>query len=237
MSLGMKPREKYEDLFFHNEDFPILDLNVHLVKCHFYASRFKKTSFKGSILEDCTFDYTIFSRCNFDGAVLKDSDVSVYTKQVYFRGCSFKGATISLLVDGDAVFDNCNLEGATFKDCDFACASFQGSNCKGVDFTGITYNYQEAQDQHFNGYNHDPRLLFQGADLSGAKFDGFSLNHAQFEGAILDGASFRGCDLSSELVDLTGWGCCDFYSEGTSFKGCDMSKADFTDADLTGVLK
>lgn len=211
-----------------NEDFSNADLTGAIMShCTFHKCNFRETE-----LGSCYLSYSKFIECDFTGAKLSSEDL--YSAQVSFIKCKLNNAIISLNVDGDAFFDESDLTGAIFKDSDLLTASFKKAICDGVDFTGIDYDYQQAEDMHLNKDCQDPRLRFQEASLKGATFEGLFLNHAQFQRADLTDANFNGCDLSSELVDLIHWPC-GYYSEGTSFEGATLKNTNFEGANLEGL--
>jgi uncharacterized protein YjbI with pentapeptide repeats len=214
--------------------------NVHLSDCEISfslkgarltGSTFKNVDFVGSNLEGADLRGSTFIGCtltdmNIKGAVFSESKL----EDVNFTGSDLSG---SYFYDADfhaPIMRGSNLTGVRLEKASFNGGDFTGANLEGVDFTDMEYSLDESESDCMNGYLPEPRLIFNNANLKGAKFDGTCLNHAQFEGADLTGTSFKGCDLSSEYpIDCV-------YSEGTSFKGATLESTDFEGANLSGVL-
>ena len=217
--------------------FPQIDLTgVDLGGSRLTHLRFENMSFRGAVLSSVDLDCSEFVNCDFTGAVIITKELR---RGVDLIGCDFSDCTIQINVyNGSCHFDGSILRNSSFVNSDITVAYFENTTCENTDFTGIKYNLQRAEDDCMNDYNEDPRLIFNNANLTGAKFDGLSLNHAQFENANLTNTSFKNCDLSSEQpIDMGGWSCTWFeYSEATSFKGANLSDTDFEGADLRGVV-
>lgn len=217
--------------------FPQVDLTgVDLSDSLLSHLTFEDMSFRGAVLSGVDLNCSKFVRCDFTGAVIITKELD---KGVDFIGCDLSDCTIQLDVySGSCDFDGSILRNSVFANSDIIVAYFGNAKCENTDFTGIKYDLQRAEDLCFNGYNKDPRLIFDNADLTGAKFDGLSLNHAQFENANLTNTSFKNCDLSSEEpIDMAGWSSTWFeYSEATSFKGATLNNTNFDGANLKGVV-
>lgn len=184
-------------------------------------------------LDVCDLNYAKFIGCNFRGLKIKLGDV--YLSAITFENCVMSDCEIQINV-ANLSFRGCDLSGSKFEDSGVIVMYFEGANCEGVDFRGIDYDLEEALGECLNGYNHDPRVLFNGANLRRAKFDGLALNHAQFDEANLEGASFRGCDLSSvEPLDYEQENTYFDYSAATSFLFANLKDVDFEGANLEGV--
>lgn len=203
-------------------------------------------SLKGANLTNCTFRNVDFTGSNLDGANLMCSTfIGCTLKGLSIRGANFTDCKLedvdftgsdlsrSSFYDADLhapIMRGCNLTGVLLEKAYFNGGDFTESNCEGVNFTVMDYSFSESESDCMNGYLQDPRLIFNQANLRGAKFDKLILTHAQFEGADLTGASFKDCDLSSTPEDY------DYQSEGTSFKGAVLEGVVFDGANLEGVL-
>lgn len=179
-------------------------------------------------------NYAKFEGCSFKGLKIELGDV--YLSSLTFENCDMSDCELQMHV-ANLSFRGSNLSGSVFRDTCVIVMYCEGSDCEGVDFRGIDYDLEEALGECLNGYNHDPRMLFNGANLRGARFDGLRLNHGQFEGADLEGASFRGSDLSSvEPLEYEQENTYFDYSAGTSFFFSNVKGVDFEGANLKGVL-
>jgi uncharacterized protein YjbI with pentapeptide repeats len=217
--------------------FPQIDLTgVDLSNSSLTHLRFEDMCFRGAVLSGVDLDCSKFVNCDFTDAVIITKSLR---RGVDFVRCNLSNCTLQLSVwNGWCDFEGSVLKDAIFVNSDITVAYFSNTDCENTDFTGIKYVLQRAEDECFNDYNPDPRMIFNGSSLKGAKFDGLALNHAQFEKADLTGASFKNCDLSSERpIDMEGWSCTEFeYSQATSFEGANLKDSDFEGADLRGVL-
>ena len=185
-------------------------------------------------LEASDLNYVKFICCDFKGLKIELGDV--YLSAMTFENCDMRECVLQVNV-ANLSFSGCDLSGSRFEDSGVIVMYFDEANCEGVDFRGIDYDLEEALGECLNGYNHDPRVLFNGANLRGARFDGLRLNHGQFEGADLEGASFRDCDLSSvEPLEYEQENTYFDYSAGTSFFFASVKGVDFEGANLDGVL-
>lgn len=197
---------------------------------------FEDMNFKDAIMSEVSLDGCTFVRCDFTRATIKSE--SNNGKGPNFIECSLIGCTLQLEAwDFSINFEGCDLSDSVFVKSDIAVAYFKNTKCENTDFTGLEYDLERAESLCFNGYNHEPRLIFNNANLKGAKFDGLSLNHAQFEGANLTDTSFKDCDLSSEEpLDMRCQSSSYFdYSDSTSFKGATLNNTNFEGANLSGA--
>jgi uncharacterized protein YjbI with pentapeptide repeats len=204
-------------------------------------------SLRGARLTDCIFRNVDFMGSNLDGADLRGSTfIGCYLKDLSIRGANFTDCKLenvdftdsdlseSSFYDADfhaPIMRGCNLTGVVFEKAHFNGSDFTRSNCESVDFTLMDYSFDEAESECMNGYIQDPRLIFDKANLRGAKFDRLTLTHAQFEGADLTDVSFKDCDLSSTPEDY------DYHSEGTNFKNAILDNVVFDGANLNGIVK
>lgn len=148
-------------------------------------------------------------------------------KQLCRKGLSFAGAHLLQADFAGAKLNDCNFRGAHceatgFIGADLGGADFTGANVARAQFSGVQAVEAKFPHVRFTKESFDPRygsLSFEKATLSSAIFDGCDLSGAKFVGAKLDKASLQNAKL-----------------RGTDLGKADLAEARLDGADAGGAI-
>ena len=204
----------FAGLDFTGADFSGLDL--------------RGANFSGTWLESANFSKSNLSGADLSGAVLAHANLA----GVIAIGTNFTGANLGRASLHGAVMDDARLTGATLMHCAFAGTQFHRAHVGAALLMETTWGQADWSGVHAAGqtfYKLDMTgMTLCEADLSVCNFIECNLSGADLRGAILRNATFMTCKLDgARLQSVVAAGL-------VLVAGCSLTKADLTEADLTG---
>lgn len=201
-------------------------------------------------LNDALFTGANFVRANFRGVGVERAD---FTRAQFGKNCNltalladgadFTGANLShgFKLDGGrfakAIFDQADLSGCSCaKAAEFDDATFREAVLVGFEATGSCFKGAVLSDASLLSARF-VKCDFKGANLSGVRG---GTEAAGGDSATFDECKFQGADLSQSILRGVRFRrTCEFPGaklEGADAQGANFDKADFSAANLTGIL-
>jgi uncharacterized protein YjbI with pentapeptide repeats len=137
--------------------------------CYLPSTRFDRPNFRASVVSDGV----VFDRADLNGADFGGANLSVVSCQdVHLESANFHRAQINQVDFNNATLTNvdfrgAHLDGVNFRGALLTSANFRGAHLDGVDFRGALLTSAD-----FRGTHRHNILLWAGADIHGALFDG-----------------------------------------------------------------
>lgn len=199
----------------------------------FKNATFIKTNMKGVSLVEANFSGAkLVSTKDFEVALSLDEanlTKSDFTDMTYTGPAMGKSLRLNRVVARDADFSgsqlpNVDLQYADIRGADFSDAVLVGVVLKRVDMTGAKFRNANLTEMEISPalkldmqemWGRSDTIRYEGADFSGANFNGVDLKYRHLRFCNFEGATFNGTDL-----------------EGAVLTGSDFSKADLTAANL-----
>ena len=195
--------------------------------------------------------YVDLSHMMLDGVDLTEAELT----GAWFHGASLKGAVLKRVTMFGCDLREADLRTADLTAADLRGACLRGANLAGANLAGCDLREGRIAMQGSGGgwriLKHERRpgeldyAVLEGANLSGAQMSGAHALAADFTDADLNGACLTGARLVNAVLDGADLSGADLFGSdlsGASLRqavlvGVNMDDANFSNADLTDVLK
>lgn len=186
-----------EESCYENQNFSGIEVTMDELA----RKRFLKCNFSNGDFSDLTIAYA----CIFDGCTFSNTRLN----GVKFRNCQFLNCQFKFAGLFTTSFEECKMTGSSFIDADAEYFQISGGD----------WSYTELRYLKFVKQNLD-HVNFNGADLTGTRFEKCSLRDCCFDEIATHELSFYGSDLrgatfqGTELLDI------DFRKAKVDLKQC-----------------
>jgi uncharacterized protein YjbI with pentapeptide repeats len=217
------PQARFEGCILAKGNLSGADLQgASFTQCSFVEANLSKANLAGASLRFCDLTKANLSEAGLAKAVLDDSDCSgAKFDQAKFEQVSACRATFSGVAFKETVFRQCN-----FTQADFIGATLAGLSLGESVLKGVNAYEMKAAGARFEKCDLTNFRAGDGADFSGAQFQGVRASSSVWDTVVLDRAIFLDADLASANFSNSSL-------QESKFGRANLSKARLLEANLT----
>jgi uncharacterized protein YjbI with pentapeptide repeats len=205
--------------------------NACLLKADFSEANISNADFSECIMPKSLFDATVMCDTQFEKADLAQSQfIKVSGKAANFTESNIRECLFSSCAFQEANFSNSRLTLSTFENSELSHAKLEAVDAEAIEVIESTLDSVRAgeksnfiQAKFIDGTA--LAIIFAGANLSNAIFEGIPMQSADFSNTDLSNARFSGCDLKTAEFSKC-------KATDTVLSGLNLFQANFTKANL-----